>query len=177
MTIPRWTGWVALGVVLAAILVKALTQYTFASDGPGSLAIRLAIAAALGDAPARAPAVTALTVFPVSRELSASGGPAGPRRVSAFEPAVGRAAEDWARAAAAADSPALRAWITAPLVTTRAARDDSVFVTSRRLTVHAGCPLVSTLRGAFTRGPEGGLRLARLSATCPAVEGGAPAPR
>jgi hypothetical protein len=172
MAVPRWTGWVVVGVVAAGALVKALTVYTFPSDGPGSRAIRLAITEALGEIGPRAPTGAALAALPVSGDLHTAEDTVGPRPPAIREPTVGWAARDWARAAAAADSRALRAWLEAPRLTTRSARDDSVYVTSRRVTVHAGCPLVSTIRAVLTRRPTGELHLVRLSATCPRVPAG-----
>jgi hypothetical protein len=75
----------------------------------------------------------------------------------------------WARAAAARDPEALRAWLNAGVLTTRATEHDSLHVTSRRLTFRKGCPLVSILRATYGRTLDGGLHLARLTSTCPAV--------
>ena len=171
MAVPRWIGsMVGAGVAVGA-LVAALRVYTFPSYGPGTRAIRTAITEALGEHRPPLPTPAALASLPLTLDLPRSNGTttAGTPRPSTFEPGIGPAARAWARAAAATEPEALCAWLEARLLTMRATRRDSVYVTSRRLTFRAGCPPVSTLRAVFARAPDGALDLVRLTSNCPAV--------
>jgi hypothetical protein len=158
-------------IVAAGALILALTVYTFPSGGTGSHAIRMAITDALGHS-AEATAAAGMASLSAGRELHPTNDTTGTRAPSAFEPSIAPAVRAWAHAAAARDPEALRAWLNAGVLTTRATERDSLNVTARRLTFHKGCPLVSTLRATYGRTLDGGLHLARLTSDCPAVPAG-----
>ncbi len=103
---------------------------------------------------------------------------AGDARVPILEPwrlpsSYGPDARQWARRAALTDSAGLRAWLERRVFVTPRDRGDTMTLTWRRLTRHAGCPWLSTLRATLVEGPDRSLHLVRVTATCPPPPGGA----
>jgi hypothetical protein len=76
---------------------------------------------------------------------------------------------DWLRRAALTDSAALRGWLGGWVGATVTTQHDAIHLTLYRLTLHRGCPLLSTLQTTSRRSANWQDRLTRIQSTCPVV--------
>ena len=157
----RWSLTLWAGVLLLGAALLSVTSYTqpiFPShrDGP----VERLIHQALGDVPR----------LPPGWNSTATGIPltSVPGTPDSLPPARISPAQVWARAAVAADSGALRGWLSPAVLELGSVAHDTVRVTLYRLTLRQGCPLFSHL-DAVLIGYLRSLEVARVAATCPRV--------
>lgn len=155
----RWSLILWAGVLILGATAVSLTTYTqpiFAADRNGP--VEQLLRQALGDS-TRLPAGWSSTATGIA--LSAV--PSAPESLA---PAPVSPAAAWARSAVAADSGAVRAWLSPAVLEIGGVARDTVRLTLYRLTLHRGCPLLSRL-DAVLAGNTRSLEVARVETTCP----------
>lgn len=153
-----------LGILGASAL--ALTTYTQPIQGASADPdLYNLLAAALGDPPVRNRPLVTQSPLPIT-----SLAPSNPATIADRPSAIADTTQPfrWAHAAAAADSVALREWLgPAVLATAGVHSPDTLSLTLHRISLHAGCPLFSTLTAAFVSKYGDSPRLAHLTSSCP----------
>lgn len=153
------------GIAAALGLVLGLTTYTFPiigrlQDPDVTSLIHRALGDSLTPLPGPPSALAIETVVPEG--LPGGEPPVREARPAAPEPAT------WAAEAAARDSGALRDWLEHAGLSTGISGGDTVRTTLWRLTLHAGCPVISRLRTVAVRE-----QLVAISSDCPRAGPGA----
>jgi hypothetical protein len=154
------------GLGLAAL---ALTTYTFPIEGAATEpAVYNLIAVALHDPQLAAGPRLGPSPLPLNPTSPVDTVPAPqPSEAPVSGPHSDPGA--WARAAAMADSGALRDWLGRWVLATARTSHDTMRLTLRRWSHRPGCPSVSTLVATIAGVARGGYRLIGITATCPAL--------
>lgn len=152
------------GLAAAFGLILGLTTYTFPIIGRvQDHEVALLMHQALHDSVAPLPGPP--TQLGIDIRVVASSDSPGPDTKAPVLPTQPAA---WAAAAASTDSSALRGWLTHAGVFTGTTGGNRVHTTLWRLTLHAGCPLISHLRTVSIRTTG---QLLEVSSDCPGARG------
>ena len=155
-----------LAAALAALLLLlGVTTYTLPNHGgAGYSDLHDLFARALGDSEPRLPGPPASLRIQILADSAA----ASPASVSPA--AIGLDSSQpqrWIAQAVHQDSSAIRSWLGAAVLATSTVEGDTAHTTLWRLTLHAGCPLVSRLHATSAGVAVGTARLVRVRGDCP----------
>lgn len=156
------------GLLVAAGLTA--TRFTRPFEGASSdNTLYNLIADALHDPHLKGGPVPGASSLPISTIASESPQPAVSQ--SPVEEEIARPQpQRWAEIAVQTDSGALRDWLGDWVVATSSPAGDSLHLNLRRLSLRAGCPLLSRLSAVVLQ-VHGEQRIVRVEATCPPTPG------